>query len=248
MTGDGECMKATSVLLFGALVVCVFALMILWTSLDFQQCVKSYGENDPAADHLEKGISVFIGPFSSYRHCIGAYVTDKNAVITALGTLVIAVFTTVLGIFTMSLAKSTRSAADAALLAAQASIGVELPHVFIDNLEFQHAGVGNLAANLQFPRVAISVKNYGRTPAFLGLQGVEMLVAPTLPETPDYSNNAYDLPSGTVIEGGATYDLPVARLRDILPIETIEILLREGLMSGFTDTSFIGTFSASLTG
>lgn len=69
-------LKRISTLLFGALVVCAFAL-ILWTSLDFQQCIKSYGQNDPADDYLKKGISFFIGYFPSYRHCIGAYVTDK---------------------------------------------------------------------------------------------------------------------------------------------------------------------------
>src|SRR6266436_9102754 len=109
-------MKTVSALFFGVLVVCIFAL-VLWTSLDFQQCIKSYGQNDPA-----------------YRHCIGAYVTDKNAVITALGTLVIAVFTTVLGIFTISLARSTRIAANAADLsvkiAQRALTELERPYLF----------------------------------------------------------------------------------------------------------------------
>src|SRR5258708_13952315 len=131
-------LKALSTLFFGALVVCVFAL-ILWTSLDFQECIKNYRENDPAAEYLKKSISVFVGPFPSYRHCVGAYVTDKNAVITAIGTLVIAVFTTVLGIFTMSLAKSTRVAADAAKEAAEIApeefISTHRPKIIIHSID-----------------------------------------------------------------------------------------------------------------
>jgi hypothetical protein len=82
--GDCGMLKALlSAIFFGALVVCVCAL-IHWTSLDFQECIKSYEENNPAADHLKKGISAFIDHFPSYRHCVGAYVTDKNPVITAV--------------------------------------------------------------------------------------------------------------------------------------------------------------------
>jgi hypothetical protein len=111
-------MKPLSALFFSALTIAIIA-WILWTSLDFQDCIKSYGQNDPSAEHLKKGIPALVGSFPSYRHCVGAYVTDKNAVITAICTLVIAVFTTVLGIFTMSLASSTRIAADAAQSSAE---------------------------------------------------------------------------------------------------------------------------------
>lgn len=117
---------------FGALVVCAFAL-VLWTSLDFQECVKSYGENKPSAEHLEKGISAFVVSVPTYRHCVGAYVTDKNPVITAVGTLIIAVFTTVLGLFTISLAGSTRIAANAASKSADAVIAIELPLIRVNN-------------------------------------------------------------------------------------------------------------------
>jgi hypothetical protein len=161
---------------------------------------------------------------------------------------IIAVFTVILAIKTSGLFVETaglRSAADkqagdmkesiaaaqraaeAAQLSAKAAVSVEIPHVYIDNLEFQESGVGNLAAQLQFPHVAISVKNYGRTPAFLGQLAAEMLIAPMLPDAPDYSNTARDLPTGTVIEGSTSYDLPTARLFNAVPIETIKDIIAE---------------------
>jgi hypothetical protein len=115
--------------------------------------------------------------------------------------------------------KISRQSSDAAKLAAQAAIGVEIARVLISNIEFQWASVANLVGNLQFPKVAISVKNYGRTPAFVSNQASEMLIAPVLPETPEYPN-AHDL-MGCVIEGKDNYYLPVARLRRAIPQETI---------------------------
>lgn len=220
-----EQIKRATPFLLGVLAFCIIC-WIVESSQAFQTCIGS-GENNTADQSLQSKVTIVVSKFWVYRGCLGAYVIEKNAGITALGTAIIAVFTTVLGIFTMNLAKSTRIAADAAKLAAQAAISVELPHVYIDNLEFQESGVGNLAAQLQFPRVAISVKNYGRTPAFISQQAAEMLVAPTLPDMPDYSNSAHDMPTGTVIEGRTSYELRVARLPDILPIETIEDIIAE---------------------
>ena len=216
--------KRASPLILGA-VACLIIWWIVDSSQSFQTCIRE-SEIGAANDPLQQTVSVFVREFSVYRRCLDAYVIAKNVAITALGTAIIAVFTTVLGIFTMSLAKSTRIAANAAELAARAAIRVDLPHVYIDNLEFQESGVANLAANLQFPRIAISVKNYGRTPAFLGQLAAEMLIAPALPERPDYSNTARDLPSGTVIVGETSYELPTARLHNI-PIETIEDIIAE---------------------
>lgn len=162
-------MRKISALLFATLVVCVFAL-ILWTSLDFQQCIKSYGNIDPATEHLEKGLSVFVGRFQPYRHCVGAYVTDNNAAITALGTLVIAVFTTVLGVFTISLASSTRIAADAAKAAAEHIPTVEgaFIHVLLVG-DMIGAGLDIVENGQSYspPEIQISLKNYGKTPGFI---------------------------------------------------------------------------------
>jgi hypothetical protein len=129
------------------------------------------------------------------------------------------------GYFLLRADKTARIAADAATQAARAAIGVELPKVFIENLEFQESSSGTLFENLQFVRVAISVKNYGRTPAFLRQQSAEMLIAGWPPEKPEYPN-AHDLESGRIIEGGKTYDLPVARLRNEVPDdETINAII-----------------------
>jgi hypothetical protein len=176
-------MRALSALIFGTLVVCVFALLLL-TSLDFQQCIKSYGENDPSAEHLQKGVSVFVSPFPSYRHCIGAYVADKNAVITALGTLVIAVFTTVLGVFTISLARSTRIAAEAAQKAGDAAFAAERASFFIviehhnlfdviKSIETQ----GTIASGTNFS-IQYRFQNYGKTPGIIKALTLGSMIAP----------------------------------------------------------------------
>jgi hypothetical protein len=150
-------LKTLSAVFFSALVVCGSA-WILWTSLDFQECMKSHGEDDPAA--------VFVGSLSSYRHCIGAYITDKNAVITAIGTLVIAVFTTVLGIFTMSLAKSTRIAADATTASVDLARDIakrQLRAYVTVNGVIRTKDPGDL--NAEGFAVLVDIKNSGQTPA-----------------------------------------------------------------------------------
>jgi hypothetical protein len=210
-------LKILSALFFGALVVAVFAL-VLWTSLDFQECIKSYGENDPSAKHLEKGISVFVAPIPTYRHCIGAYVTDKNAVITALGTLVIAVFTTVLGIFTISLAGSTRIAADAAKRAADAAVNVELPILIISQAGLQvtptEGAVRNLKVDEDIPESSdpcIWFMNFGRSPAQVTAGCLEWKVAASpseLPLPPKYRNIA-PYPSNAVFKEDAVVRLDV---------------------------------------
>jgi hypothetical protein len=162
---------------FGTLVVCAFAL-VLWTSLDFQECVKSYGEIKPSAEHLEKGVPAFVASVPTYRHCVGAYVTDKNAVITAVGTLIIAAFTTVLGLFTISLAGSTRIAANAAGKSADAVIAIELPLIRVNEPEslWKTDGINDDSGGLEwnvdntllpeFSRIyELKFRNLGRTTA-----------------------------------------------------------------------------------
>jgi hypothetical protein len=181
-------MRAISALFLVIFVFCVFAL-VLWTSLDFQECIKSYAANNPAAEHLKKSVSVFISPFPSYRHCIGAYVTDKNAVITALGTSVIAVFTTVLGIFTISLAHSTRIAANAAELSAKAAFAIELPIIRVVPDRF---GYGSSRHN-DGPRIeycmisTLDFSNGGRTKAIPVEVRCGGFVGDKLPNVPAYT-------------------------------------------------------------
>ncbi len=135
--------------------------------MDFQECVKTYGQNHPAAEHFEKSLAGVISTVLTYRHCAGAYVVDKNQVIAALGTVIIAIFTTILAVWTVSLAGSTRIAANAAKRSADAAVAIELPIIKAvpDNL-----GKGSFA-NQGIEKEYISVfsvtfSNLGRTKAF----------------------------------------------------------------------------------
>jgi hypothetical protein len=125
--------------IFFVLLLLTACCFVLWTSLDFQECIKSYGKNNPTGQHLQKGIS---GVVLTYRHCAGAYVVEKNPVITALGTVVIAIFTTILGIFTIRLSESTRIAAQAAKQATDTAreefIATHRPRIKIHIAEFKH--------------------------------------------------------------------------------------------------------------
>jgi hypothetical protein len=141
---------------------------------------------------------------------IGKFLDDASPAITALATLAIAAFTFTLARFTNQQARLTKEIADAALLSAKAAIGVELPRVLIREMEFMNpSDAASLQAQLQFARGVVVVKNYGRTPAFLRQRSIDAAIAQVLPKTPNY-RSAHDLDAGTVIEGGATYTLPVA--------------------------------------
>jgi hypothetical protein len=155
---------------------------------------------------------------------IGGFLNDSAVVISAVATGFIAWFTWTLWQSSEKMWTVTSVAANAAQLAANAAVGVEIPRIFIFDLEFQASPIVNDFGNLQFPKVAISIKNYGRTPAFLDDQCVEMRIATSLRDDPEYIN-VINFDPGTVIERDSTYDLPVARLRDALPIETINLII-----------------------
>lgn len=147
---------------------------ILWSSLDFQQCIKSYRGNDPTTKDFEKGVPIFVVPIPTYRHCVGAYVVDKNPAITAVGTLIIAAFTTVLSIFTIGLARSTKIAAIAAKTAAEHIPTVEGANVYVllkkETVEedLQMIGMPNALIRRDFTiQVQVSLKNFGKTPAVI---------------------------------------------------------------------------------
>lgn len=163
-----------SVLFVGLLLALGF--WILWTSLDFQECIKAYGTSDPSDQHLNKSISRIVSSVLTWRHCAGAYVLDKNAVINAISTVFIAIFTTILAVFTVRLAGSTRIAADAANLNALAVINAERAHLYVivtqHNVSDLISAVAGFkytedaaASKMEPPTLAYVFRNYGKTPA-----------------------------------------------------------------------------------
>jgi hypothetical protein len=90
--------------------------------------------------------------------------------------------------------------------AADAAIGVELPKLTLFHLDFADLGGRGWITNLMCPTIEVKVKNYGRTPAFIMSEGVEIVVGfPS--ERPDYSRTAHDLPPETVVESGQPFSL-----------------------------------------
>lgn len=175
---------------------------VFWSSLDFQQCVKSNATNNPDSQNLEESIAAFIGMVPTYRHCVGAYVTDKNPVITAIGTVVVAFFTTVLGIFTISLARSTRIAANAAKESADALAQSERAHFFVIIKEQTIEGLivpirrfietseqkdgTEIIGCEQTTKVHCVFKNYGKTPAIVKEISLRLAYFENLPSEPVY--------------------------------------------------------------
>ena len=225
--------KTILALLFGALVVFAFA-WALWTSLDFQECIKNYTDRNLSAEHFEKGTSIFVVPISTYRHCVGAYVTDENATITAVGTLVIAIFTTVLGIFTINLAGSTRMAANAAKESADALTQSERAHIFIKIEAQDFLGVlssANLANVTADGLVATPVtvefrfKNYGKTPAILKEMSRDIIISADFPGKIEYFPIEFAT-TGRIVAADAETNPPMKCIRTRLSKRELTEIIR----------------------
>jgi hypothetical protein len=147
------------------------------SSQAFQTCVHE-SKNGAANDSFPQKVSIFVREFWVYRRCLGAYVIDKNAAITALGTLAVAIFTAILGGFTVSLSKSTRLTAKAAMDGALAAVAAnkinrensladQRPWVGISNIKwdgfsFETHNEERVGATSDF---SFDLKNFGKTPA-----------------------------------------------------------------------------------
>jgi hypothetical protein len=65
-------------------------------------------------------------------------------------------------------------------------------------------GVANAAAKFQYPKIEISVKNYGRTPAFEIEQAIEVAYGSLLNKQP--YRTVTTMPLNTIIESKTIYD------------------------------------------
>ena len=116
-----------------------------------------------------------------------------------------------------------RRAGDAATDAAQAAINVELPTLtYVTAGLARAATVGEDGRNrfdtveqaLRFPRFEITVKNYGRTPAFVSAVGADTFLG-GLPEKPIWIEY-FDLDSSVVIEPKEPYKIETVRRKSVL--------------------------------
>jgi hypothetical protein len=146
-------------------------------------------------------------------------------------TLWLAIFTCALVVisavqiaFLTSADKTARKAADTAMLQAKASIGVELPKLMLFHLDFKLSDATRFLDKMQYPIIEISVKNFGRTPAFITFQATEIAWRGLAPK-PDYGRTGHNPPPETIVEQRDTYGLGDLRAADLCTeVEVREIL------------------------
>ncbi len=175
-------------------------------------------ERDERSD-LDRKIVDLTGSLAKYT--LGLFVTAVALVLATIG----------LGIFSWRQSRDlkdsiavAKESASAAMLHARAAIGLELPKIILSRVDFGDTGAASLASRLQSPKIEISVTNYGKTPAFLLGQAIEIEVGALLPPEPVYPG-AVDLPPETIVEYKNKYPLGTARPKSPLSPEDIQAIL-----------------------
>ena len=155
------------------------------------------------------------------KYTLGLFVTTVALVLATIG----------LGIFSWRQSRDmkdsiavAKESASAAMLHARAAIGLELPKIIVSRVDFADTGAASLASRLQSPKIEIAVTNYGKTPAFLLGQAIEIEVGALLPPEPVYPS-AVDLPPETIVEYKNKYPLGTARPKSPLSPEDIQAIL-----------------------
>jgi hypothetical protein len=122
---------------------------------------------------------------------------------------------------------ATEKAANAATQSAQAAMGTALPNLWLYKMGFDDMGNANLRAKLQSPKIAVSIKNYGGSPAFVTQQGVGIYWGHILPKEPDYSEHAFDVNQETVVEKDAIFNFDPVRPRKLIPDEDVDAIQQQ---------------------
>jgi hypothetical protein len=98
-----------------------------------------------------------------------------------------------------------RRAAKAAKLSADMAVGVSVPTLVIEGFEIADVGAANLAAMIQYPKIKITVRNYGQTPALLKWWTI-IFTCEGLPDVPVYGRGI--VLEKIVIKPDASHPLP----------------------------------------
>jgi len=130
------------------------------------------------------------------------------------GLLVLVGFATafVIGLQSVETGRAARAAKESAAAAQRSTeitARVSVPTLMLSEFKSGQSGAANLAAMLQYPRVALTLRNYGQTPAFLKWWTI-LFTCEELPDTPVYIGQpgcGISLEKA-VIEPGGSYDLP----------------------------------------
>ena len=110
---------------------------------------------------------------------------------------------------TTKIAQSTKDSADAAKVSADISARVSIPTLVVEKFELGDMGAANIRAILQFPKIQITLHNYGQTPAFLHSWSL-VLTCEKLPPAPDYFGHpgSGHILDKEVIQPNVAYTLP----------------------------------------
>lgn len=135
-------MKLTTTFLL-IVVAFLIAYWIVDSSQAFQTCIRE-GENNAANQDLHDEVA---SKFGVYRHCLGAYVIEKNPAITAIATVLLAIITAGLVWSGIEQRKTTRAQLWA--------------YVFISGASVSNAAQGDGALESH-----VVIKNFGQTPAY----------------------------------------------------------------------------------
>jgi hypothetical protein len=175
---------------------------------------------------LDRKIVELTGDLAKYT--FGLFITAVTLVLATVG---LGIFSWRQSHYMKDSIAAAKESADAAVLQARAAIGVELPKIILSRVDFgdTRAASGDtraasLASRLQSPKIEISVTNYGKTPAFLLRQAIEIEVCALLPAKPVYPS-AFDLPPETIVEYKYKFPLGTARPKSQLSPEDIQAIL-----------------------
>jgi len=117
-------------------------------------------------------------------------------------TFALVVVSSVQILFLIRTDKTARITAEAAKLSAGAAVAADLPHVFISEIILVENKDAVWPEPLRSPFIKLEFKNYGRTPAFLVQQSVNITTAKALPDSGVYSS-MFEFPPGVAIERDA---------------------------------------------
>jgi hypothetical protein len=194
--------------------VLVAIALLFWAensiSHSFQHCA-SHEAAEQSTSNANKSRFI-VGRFIRRQIVCSVHLVDRhNGLIAALAGLIVAAFTATLWWSTRELQRTTKehaahleSAANAAALQAKTAVGIAIPTVFVSDIKL----LGNdhdhvlLGSSLKPPKVEVTYRNYGQTPAFLVHESVNIVHMKELGD--GWADPTYwsikEYPPGSVIE------------------------------------------------
>jgi hypothetical protein len=150
-------------------VALILLVLIVGSSQPFQTCIeeatKYYG-----SEALQKGTPNIFVVLKTFKSCLGVYIIEKNAVITALATLAIAYFTWTIWDINRSQLRHNRQV-ERAYISGGGGYAIDT------------RGVPPVVDRTQF---VLTVQNYGKTPGTVRAYAVFVVDRANLPREPAY--------------------------------------------------------------